>query len=97
MCFSANTGRAQRVTRLAVVARTTSELASLLGGFAETGALPRDASDARLAAVAAAFLAGKAVDTSALRAPGARRVRLPTYPFQRQRCWFEKASEEGDA
>ncbi|MEU5812094.1 SDR family NAD(P)-dependent oxidoreductase, partial [Streptomyces sp. NPDC047718] len=47
-------------------------------------------------AVARAFVRGVAVDWSALFAgTGTRRVALPTYAFQRQRFWPEKALSDG--
>jgi acyl transferase domain-containing protein len=96
VCFTANTGRAPRRARLAVIARSTSELARALSRLARGEGGGEARGDARLEELAAAFLAGKPVDTSTVHAGRARRVRLPSYPFQRQRCWFEKAAEDLD-
>ncbi len=41
-----------------------------------------------LAAIGALWSAGVEVDLSTLDHPAARRLRLPTYPFQRQRYWI---------
>lgn len=50
---------------------------------------------AALAALGGLWALGVDVDTSTLSAPGARLVRLPTYPFQRQRYWVA-AQPAGD-
>lgn len=41
-----------------------------------------------LAALGALWTRGAMVDGAAAAGPGAARLHLPTYPFQRQRCWF---------
>ncbi|MFT3864033.1 MAG: SDR family NAD(P)-dependent oxidoreductase [Solirubrobacterales bacterium] len=51
--------------------------------------------EAVLDALAAAYLAGAEVDWSAL-TPGASRVPLSTYPFQRRRFWLPSGSGPGD-
>ncbi|MBI3885788.1 MAG: amino acid adenylation domain-containing protein [Opitutae bacterium] len=49
-----------------------------------------DDSAAWLTALGKLWLAGVAVDWAALHAPAQRhRVALPTYPFERKRCWIE--------
>ncbi|MFC6084323.1 SDR family NAD(P)-dependent oxidoreductase, partial [Sphaerisporangium aureirubrum] len=47
-----------------------------------------------LAALAHAYTRGASVDWARL-VPGARRVELPTYPFQRRRHWLDAGSGEG--
>ncbi|WP_131742701.1 type I polyketide synthase, partial [Actinomadura roseirufa] len=64
------------------------------------GAIPTlrrdDGGPARLAhALAQAFTGGTAVDWAG-RLPGARRVDLPTYPFQRRRYWLDTRGLGGD-
>ena len=58
-------------------------IATLRGGRGESTSL--------IAALAQAHLAGQDVDLGAL-CPGAKRVPLPTYPFQRQRYWLDSSS-----
>ncbi|WP_317931630.1 SDR family NAD(P)-dependent oxidoreductase [Streptomyces cellostaticus] len=50
-----------------------------------------------LSALAGAYAAGVAVDWAAVTADGARKVGLPTYPFQRQRYWPKAVTGRGDA
>ncbi|AGP55842.1 hypothetical protein M271_21590, partial [Streptomyces rapamycinicus NRRL 5491] len=47
-------------------------------------------------AVASGHVRGVAVDWTALLPAGARRVDLPTYPFQRQRYWLDGGAPAGD-
>jgi acyl transferase domain-containing protein/acyl-CoA synthetase (AMP-forming)/AMP-acid ligase II/acyl carrier protein len=42
-----------------------------------------------LASLGALYARGQAVDWARLYPSGGRYVRLPSYPWQRQRCWFE--------
>ena len=64
-------------------------IATLRGGRPEAETL--------LAAIAAAHAQGAAVDWEATFAgSGARRVPLPTYPFQRERYWLEPTAGRGD-
>ncbi len=69
------------------------------GGGGPLGDAAKDASVEdrlrRLDQLARAFVAGEVVDWAAL-CDGARRVSLPTYPFERQPCWFETPAEGGD-
>ncbi|MFT3864054.1 MAG: type I polyketide synthase [Solirubrobacterales bacterium] len=51
--------------------------------------------EAVFSALAAAEVSGVEVDWAALR-PDARRVALPTYPFQRERFWLEPGAAAGD-
>ncbi|GHI02676.1 hypothetical protein Scel_09970 [Streptomyces cellostaticus] len=50
-----------------------------------------------LTALACAYAAGVEVDWAAVTADGARKVALPTYPFQRQRYWPKAVTGRGDA
>jgi acyl transferase domain-containing protein len=53
---------------------------------------PRPEAERLLAAAGRLWLAGAEVDWARLHAPGARRpVALPTYPFERRRCWIDPA------
>nr|ALD82523.1 polyketide synthase [Nannocystis sp. MB1016] len=56
-------------------------VASLRGGRAETTSV--------LAALGALWAGGAEVDWRGVFVAGGRRVPLPHYPWQRQRCWFE--------
>ncbi len=60
--------------------------------IAVLGTLGRDSGDVRrfVCSLAEAWVAGVSVDWGAvLRRPDARRVKLPTYPFQRERHWLQ--------
>jgi acyl transferase domain-containing protein len=48
-----------------------------------------DAAAAVWTAVARAYVAGRPIDWQAALGPGRRTVSLPTYPFDRDRCWFD--------
>jgi polyketide synthase 12 len=61
------------------------------------GTLSRDQGNARrfLQALAEAWVAGVSVDWQAItQQAGARRVHLPTYPFQRRRHWLQASEQE---
>src|SRR5262249_43811886 len=60
--------------------------------------LRRDRSEpvTALAAVARLHVSGASVDWPAMLGLGGRRVDLPTYPFQRHRCWLDTAQPVGD-
>ena len=102
VCFTANTGRSHFDYRLAVLAAGTAELRDRLESFLATGGAPglvtgkaaRSFSnvqvrveDATLEQTARSYVQGSAIDWSGYYrdVPG-RRIQLPTYPFQRQRC-----------
>ncbi len=102
VCFTANTGRSHFDYRLAVLAAGTAELRDRLESFLATGGAPglvtgkaaRSFSnvqvrveDATLEQMAGSYVQGSAIDWSGYYrdVPG-RRIQLPTYPFQRQRC-----------
>ncbi|WNE98147.1 SDR family NAD(P)-dependent oxidoreductase [Streptomyces luomodiensis] len=57
----------------------------------------RPEADSVCSAVAAGHVRGVAVDWTALLPAAARRVDLPTYPFQRQRYWLDGGAPAGDA
>ena len=65
----------------------TTVLASLRRG--------RDERETLLEALGALWVQGRAVDWPGVHPDGGRQVRLPTYPFQRQRYWFEGRGFEG--
>ena len=102
VCFTANTGRSHFDYRLAVLAAGTAELRDRLESFLATGGAPglvtgkaaRSFSnvqvrveDATLEQMAGSYVQGSVIDWSGYYrdVPG-RRIQLPTYPFQRQRC-----------
>ncbi|MFT3864030.1 MAG: type I polyketide synthase [Solirubrobacterales bacterium] len=82
---------------LAVNLQETIEDVEDPGDVAVVGSLRRGGSDARrfVESLAAAHVAGVDVDWERLW-PGATRVALPTYPFQRERYWIEPGPEVGD-
>jgi acyl transferase domain-containing protein/SAM-dependent methyltransferase/NADP-dependent 3-hydroxy acid dehydrogenase YdfG len=58
----------------------------------------KDDWDVLMHALAAAYVAGAAIDWAAVQRPfGARRVALPTYPFERQSYWVETAASRAAA
>jgi phthiocerol/phenolphthiocerol synthesis type-I polyketide synthase E len=52
--------------------------------------------DVLLGAAGQLWIAGASLDTARFDAPGARRVQLPAYPFERQRYWIDPPAA-GDA
>ncbi|MDI2032026.1 SDR family NAD(P)-dependent oxidoreductase, partial [Saccharopolyspora sp. TS4A08] len=98
-------GREPMAARAAFVVDGTPELIAALEGFAsgaEDAAVRGDAAAPELRAAAERWVGGDDVDWAALRGDGPRprRVRLPGYPFDRQRYWFrvpERAPETGGA
>ncbi|ARQ70776.1 hypothetical protein CAG99_19765 [Streptomyces marincola] len=76
----------------------TAESAGAAAAF--VGTLHRDAGDARdfLTSLAEAYTRGASVDwETQFAATGARRVDLPTYPFQRKRYWLDAPEPAADA
>jgi len=69
------------------------------GHVARRGAAPETAPDTTARpmraedwdALGALFVAGAEIDWTALHDPRPRRVRLPTYPFEKRRCWLPQA------
>jgi acyl transferase domain-containing protein len=57
----------------------------------------RDERETMLEALGALWVQGQEVDWAGVFPDGGRQVRLPTYPFQRQRYWFEGRGFEGRA
>tara|TARA_B110000971_G_scaffold48965_3_gene49083 strand:- start:3961 stop:11442 length:7482 start_codon:yes stop_codon:yes gene_type:complete len=45
--------------------------------------------------IASLFMSGSEIDWSESRAFDGKRIHLPTYPWQRQRCWIEPDAERG--
>lgn len=101
---TANSGRMQFPYRIAVIGETCAEVADGIEAAAVTIApaapahvtspLPQDAGDDRrafLEAVAEQYRSGVVVDFAGLdRQRLARKVTIPTYPFQRQRYWLDR-------
>jgi acyl transferase domain-containing protein len=52
----------------------------------------RGDSESMLASLGDLWVRGQRIDWGALAGPGARRVELPTYPFQRERYWHDLAA-----
>ncbi|KIF04675.1 polyketide synthase subunit, partial [Streptomyces sp. RSD-27] len=63
------------------------------------GTLRREKGGARwfAAALGTAHVSGVEIDADALFGKDARRVDLPTYPFQRERYWYNAPARRGDA
>ncbi|MEY9876245.1 acyl transferase domain-containing protein [Streptacidiphilus sp. MAP12-33] len=90
LAFSCATTRAALPLRAAVLAAEPEELVARLRELAE-GVRPEPAgaeATSPAAEAVAAFLLDKPVDWAALFGPGARRVDLPLYPFQRKPHWI---------
>ncbi|PCC69160.1 Phosphopantetheine attachment site [Nannocystis exedens] len=102
VCFTAAVLRSHHAHRVAVVGDSAPALADALerwlageASTAEPSIAPASSEDAQLAELrrlAAAYLAGEAVDWRAV-APAGRCVSLPTYPWQRERMWLEWLTE----
>jgi 3-oxoacyl-(acyl-carrier-protein) synthase/SAM-dependent methyltransferase len=101
VCFSANTGRAVFEHRLALVATCAAEAGEILASFAKSGDAsgllnPSEVSSAPGSAaaqlLARQFIEGVAVPWDEVyRDQPRRKISLPTYPFQRERYWYEAA------
>jgi acyl transferase domain-containing protein/acyl carrier protein len=84
---------------LAIGLQETAEAVAEPGSVAVLSTLRREEPNAKRFAVALgeAHAAGVAVDWQKLfAATGAKRVELPTYPFQRERFWLAASSGAGD-
>jgi len=90
VCFTAAVGRAHFNQRLAVVGADADSLREQLSALRRRDTAAASESHARLLDMADRYERHESVDWAAL-GPG-RRVPLPTYPFERQRCWVEPAS-----
>jgi acyl transferase domain-containing protein len=104
ICFTANTGRSVFDCRAAVVTESIEQLRGQLEAFTFTGraaglqtgtaarknsAVTVPVADCALDETANLYVSGHTLDWSSYyRQSPARRVALPTYPFQRQRCRF---------
>lgn len=112
VCFTAAVGRSHFPHRLALVAAEAAQAADMLAAFVAgrvshamwTGtlgsAVGRDTDEIGSDVVAAArrYVLGGAVDWRKLYASTeSRRVTLPTYPFERDRFWFDDTATTIDA
>ncbi len=99
LCFTAYTGRKHFSHRFAAVGESATELRLQLETFARSGGegcalLPslhegRDERWQKLTSMGESYARGNAVDWEAVDGGAGRRiVTLPTYPFQRRRCWL---------
>nr|QEO74262.1 Beta-ketoacyl synthase [uncultured bacterium] len=105
LCFTSNVGRSHLSWRLAIPATSMGDLVAALESYsrgeggtwlASDRAVEADA-DAVIARLqsdlAARYVAGARIDWTGFHAAGdARRIDLPTYPFQRQRHWFKESA-----
>jgi acyl transferase domain-containing protein/SAM-dependent methyltransferase/NAD(P)-dependent dehydrogenase (short-subunit alcohol dehydrogenase family)/acyl carrier protein len=94
-CQTANRCRTRFAHRLAAIASTPAAMAALLQQ-ADAGASGRllhgtDA-PAGLQSAGRAWLAGERVDWDAVDPVPRPRLALPTYPFQRERHWYDQAA-----
>lgn len=112
ICHTAGVGRAALAERLAIVANGKEDAADKLshwlnGKFAERvyrgqvrgshRAEPKAADGSSPEMIAERFVLGDRVDWKRSEAGGKlRRAELPTYPFQRERYWFEDRGLESD-
>ncbi|MBM3553017.1 MAG: hypothetical protein FJX45_14945, partial [Alphaproteobacteria bacterium] len=107
IAWTLRVGRDAQRERLAIVARTREELRHALARHAEGCAAPRlhrgtatdapaPATDDSLDARAIFWSRGGAADFSMPDDAGARRVRLPAYPFDREPYWVGAASRPQD-
>ncbi|MEV4315702.1 amino acid adenylation domain-containing protein [Actinocrispum sp. NPDC049592] len=87
IAYTLQTGRVELAERAAFVVADVAELARVLGEFLADDRIRVHGTDGALRALAERWVAGAAVDWPAAVA-GARRVSLPTYPFERERYWF---------
>ncbi|MBM7774663.1 3-oxoacyl-(acyl-carrier-protein) synthase [Actinokineospora baliensis] len=83
IAWTLQTGRRELPHRLAVVAHDHDQAAAALTGSPAAGAPPV------LTELAQRWSGGGSVDWTAVTPPGARRVSLPHYPFERIRCWID--------
>jgi acyl transferase domain-containing protein/NADPH:quinone reductase-like Zn-dependent oxidoreductase/acyl carrier protein/SAM-dependent methyltransferase len=90
VCLSAAAGRSHLPYRLAVTARNAKEMrAKLLANDVHRGRATAHTTvlaNANVEETAAAWVQGGNADLRSLQR-GGRRIRLPSYPFQRQRYW----------
>ncbi len=78
---------------LAVAISQCLESATLLASLRRG----RDERETMLDALGSLYTLGHPIDWTGVHPDGARLVRLPTYPFQRQRYWFEAGSSTRSA
>ena len=83
-------GRTHFAERLALSGSDPAEIAWSLRAFADGGGAPEPVSSTEACKLARAWLRGGRLDPNAPGHPRpARRVDLPTYPFQGRRFWME--------
>ena len=94
ICGTAAVGRSHFRCRLALVARSPSELRTRLeqvatGGIAATGLIESGGLvPGEVSTIAEAYLNGSEAELRAMyQQRGFRRIALPTYPFERERFW----------
>ncbi len=88
VAFTLGAGRSHFRERIAIIARSGEELRAHLDAEPEAGSLVGDRQvDARLAEAGQLYLDGGELDFRAL-FPEARRLSLPTYPFEETSYWL---------
>lgn len=101
ICFTTQAGRTHFEHRAALVVRTADQaIAQLTALVNDDGVTPppagiEDAARQRAEELAKIFVPGGAPDFREINgSASARRLALPTYPFERQRYWVDKASPQ---
>lgn len=101
ICYSAATTREVFEHRIAFVVESTTDLVIKLNAFANgQSSMPEitmptsresiiSATSPALSALADSFMRGESIDWTSMFDGSARRVELPTYPFQRTRRWMD--------
>lgn len=96
LAISANVGRSDWNHRAVVSYRTVAEL---IAGLREIEAHQTDLpahhvdGDEEISKLMSSYLQGAAIDWPAVMGTRRRTLSLPTYPFERQRCWYRSGDE----
>ncbi|MFN3647973.1 MAG: SDR family NAD(P)-dependent oxidoreductase [Armatimonadota bacterium] len=97
VCYSASVGRRHFEHRLAVVAKDAAGAREALRAYlcgrpapgVVSSAAPPEESAPGAAGIAYGYVHGQAIDWASHYPAPRRRLSLPSYPFQRQRYWFD--------
>ncbi len=93
VCYGAYHYRSRFKQRVALLGDTSSEMINRLRAFLADPAAATIKDDTPAAQAARAFLADSPVDWSLFGPNSGRRPLLPTYPFQRQRYWYDQDTQ----